>query len=446
MSPHVCSACGHGSPRWFGRCPECGEWGSAGAPGPAALDGGERLELATLAANVRPLELFSTGVAEVDRVLGGGIVPGAALLLSGDPGAGKSTLVLQLMTGAAAAGRRSLLITGEESADQVALRARRLGADKADLQIAPSRSLPSVLATSTAERPDVLVIDSIQTLADPRYEQPAGSVVQVRECATALVEHAKTTGTAVVLVGHVTKDGSVAGPKTLEHVVDVLLTLEGEGDGTLRLLRATKNRFGSCDETGVFTMTAAGLDPVEDPSSVLLADRSSGISGSCVFPAVQGTRSLLIELQALTSKNDHPPARRVALGIESRRMALLLGVMSEALDFKLGDHDVFVSAAGGIAIREPAADLATCLAIYSARTGVPFPARAVAFGEVGLGGELRRVPATDRRLAEARRLGFELAVVPPGVDDGPAGMQLHSVRDLTGAIQVFESRRALASA
>jgi DNA repair protein RadA/Sms len=373
-------------------------------------------------------------------------VPGAAILLSGDPGAGKSTLVMQLMTGAATTGRRSLLITGEESTDQIALRARRLGADRHDLQVAPSRSLPSVIATSEAERPHLLVIDSIQTLEDPRYEQPAGSVVQVRECAAALVAHAKATGTAVIMVGHVTKDGSVAGPKALEHVVDVLLTLDGEGDGTLRLLRSTKNRFGSCDETGVFTMRPSGLDPVEDPSSVLLADRSAGISGSCVFPSLQGSRALLVELQALVSKSDYPPPRRVAIGIEPRRMALLLGVMRKVLELKVGEQDLFMSAAGGLAIREPAADLATCVAIYSARTGVAFPSSAVAVGEVGLGGELRRVPALERRLAEARRLGFDEAIVPHGIDSGPQGMKLHSVRDISEAIAAFTARRALASA
>ena len=440
MTSFVCSGCGHGSPRWFGRCPECGEWGSAGAPKTATSNAGQRLELATLVATTRAPARFSSGIEEVDRVLGGGVVPGAALLLAGDPGAGKSTLVMQLMRGAAGGGRRSLLITGEESADQVALRARRLGADSAGLQVAPSRSLPSVIATSVAEKPDLLVIDSIQTLEDPRYEQPAGSVVQVRECAAALVAHAKASGTAVLMVGHVTKDGSVAGPKALEHVVDVLLTLEGEGDGTLRMLRATKNRFGSCDETGVFTMRPNGLEPVEDPSSVLLADRAAGLGGSCVFPALQGSRALLIEVQALLSKSVYPPPRRVALGIEQRRLALLLGVLSECVELKLGDQDVFVSAAGGLVIREPAADLATCLAIYSARTGKPLPSGAVAVGEVGLGGELRRVPALERRLAEAHRLGFDEAIVPRGIDTGPRAMRLHCVPDITAAVAVLAGR------
>jgi DNA repair protein RadA/Sms len=445
MTSFVCSGCGHGSPRWFGRCPECGEWSSASAPASSTGEG-ERLDLATLAANAVTPARFSTGIAEVDRVLGGGVVPGGAILLSGDPGAGKSTLVMQVMTGAVASGHSSLLITGEESADQVALRARRLGADRSGLQVAASRSLPAVLATSIAERPDLLVIDSIQTLEDPRHEQPAGSVVQVRECASALVAHGKATGTAVFMVGHVTKDGSVAGPKALEHVVDVVLSLDGEGDGTLRLLRPAKNRFGSCDETGVFTMSSTGLEPVEDPSSVLLADRSVGISGSCVFPGVQGSRSLLIEIQALVSKSDYAPPRRVAIGIEQRRMALLLGVMSECLDLKLGDHDVFVSAAGGLAIREPAADVATCLAIHSAKTAWPLPPGAVAIGELGLGGEVRRVPGIERRLVEAHRLGFDAAIVPRGVERGPRGMKLHPVGRISEAMAASSSRRAMASA
>lgn len=370
------------------------------------------------------------------------MVPGAAVLLSGDPGAGKSTLVMQLMTGAARGGRSSVLITGEESTGQVALRARRLGADLAALGVAASRSLPAVLATSLEERPDVLVVDSIQTLEDPRFEQPAGSVVQVRECAAALVAHAKATGTAVVMVGHVTKDGSVAGPKTLEHVVDVVLTLEGEGDGALRMLRSTKNRFGSCDETGVFTMRPAGLDPVEDPSSVLLADRVPEAGGSCVFPALQGSRSMLVEIQALVSGSDLASPRRVAIGIDQRRMALLLGVLWKCLRLKLGDHDVFVSAAGGLAIREPAADLATCLALHSAKTEASLPPGLVAIGEVGLGGELRRVPRAERRLEEARRLGFDEAIVPRGLERGPRGMKLHPVATVGAAVAVCDAPRA----
>jgi DNA repair protein RadA/Sms len=394
-----------------------------------------------LAATTETPARAPTGIAELDRVLGGGIVPGAAILLYGDPGAGKSTLATQLMAGIARGGRTALLVSGEESARQVALRAQRLNADLGDIRIASSRSLPAVVATTTAEGPDLLVVDSIQTLEDPRFEQTAGSVVQVRECAASLVGLAKTAGVSVVVIGHVTKDGTVAGPRTLEHVVDVVLSLEGDRDQTLRLLRATKNRFGPCDETGVFAMTKAGLRGVADPSSMLLEDRAEGMSGSCVFPGTQGSRPMLIEVQALVSPNDSMQPRRVAMGIEQRRLALLLGILAKSVQLKVGKDDVFVSAAGGIAIREPAADLAVCLAIYSAKNDLAVPAKTVAMGEVGLGGEVRRVPNVERRLYEARRMGFLDAIVPRGVDSAPEGMRLRSVRHVGDALALLQRER-----
>ena len=273
-------------------------------------------------------------------------------------------------------------------------------------------ALQAVLAGSLRDRPDVLVIDSVQTLEHGSFDQPPGSVVQVRECAAALVRHAKQTGTAVVLVGHVTKDGSVAGPKTLEHVVDAVVSLTGERGGALRLLRAAKNRFGSCEEAGVLAMRAGGLEPVADPSSVLLADRRPQTAGSVVFPAMEGTRPLLVELQALVSPNDRVPPRRVAIGIDGRRLALLMGVVANHGKVALGAYDVFVAAAGGVAVREPASDLALCLALCSARAGVALDEGCVAVGEVGLGGEIRRVPGMERRLSEAARMGFRRALVP----------------------------------
>jgi DNA repair protein RadA/Sms len=342
-----------------------------------------------------------------------------------------------MMAGLARNGRSALLISGEESPQQVALRAQRLDADLGDIRIASSRSLPAVIATATAEKPDVLVIDSIQTLEDPRFEQPAGSVVQVRECAAALVAHAKASDTSILLVGHVTKDGTVAGPRTLEHVVDVVLGLEGDRDQALRLLRATKNRFGPCDETGVFAMTKTGLQSVADPSSMLLEDRCEGMSGSCVFPGTHGSRPMLIEVQALVSSNGATQPRRVAMGIEQRRLALLLGILAQSMQLKVGGDDVFVSAAGGLAIKEPAADLAVCLAIHSAKNELVLPPRTVAVGEVGLGGEIRRVPNVERRLAEARRLGFVDAIVPGGVERAPEGMRLHSVRHVGDAVALL---------
>jgi DNA repair protein RadA/Sms len=366
------------------------------------------------------------------------LVPGSVVLLSGEPGVGKSTLILQLLDGLAQA-HPSLLITGEESVEQTSLRAARLGVDRDALRVAESLSLNDVLAACERERPDVLVVDSIQTLRDSRLEQAPGSVVQVRECAAELVRHAKATGMAVVLVGHVTKDGHVAGPKTLEHVVDAVLSLEGERSGSLRLLRSIKNRFGSCDETGVFTMGARGLVPVEDPSAMLLADRSAGLAGSVVFPALEGTRPTLVELQALVTPSDLPQPRRVSIGLDSRRLALLLGVLFKQ-EVITGKRDVFVAAAGGLAVREPGSDLPVCLALYSAATDRALDDRMVAIGEVGLGGEIRRVPGIERRLREAARLGFSAAIVPRGKWDAPPSLNVVCAAHIGAAFAAVGAR------
>jgi DNA repair protein RadA/Sms len=373
-----------------------------------------------------------TGIDELDRVLGGGLVRGSSVLIAGEPGIGKSTLVLQLVAALATRGRNTLLVSGEESVAQIGGRAKRLGISSPQLNVATSGSLDAVLATSAGL--DVLVVDSIQTLADERMEQPPGSMVQVRECAAALTRHAKLSGTSVILVGHVTKEGSVAGPKTLEHVVDVVLSLEGERGGTLRLLRSAKNRFGATDETGVFVMSTKGLDPVGDPSAFLLADRRPGVAGSVVFPGMEGTRPLLVEVQALVDESKIPQPRRVAIGLDGRRLSLLAAVMSQS-GISLGANDVFVAAAGGLDVREPAADLAMCLALFSAVTKSSIDERTVAVGEVGLSGEVRRVPAIARRLSEARRLGFETAFVPFGFDEQVKGLRLIRVPDIAAAFQ-----------
>jgi DNA repair protein RadA/Sms len=379
-------------------------------------------------------ERAPTGIDEIDRVLGGGLVRGSAVLLAGEPGIGKSTLTLQLIAALAHRACRTLLVSGEESVAQIGGRAKRLGTSSSQLQIATSGSLDAVIATSISASLDVLVVDSIQTLADDRLEQPPGSMVQVRECAAALTRHAKSTGTTVILVGHVTKEGSVAGPKTLEHVVDVVLSLEGERGGTLRLLRSAKNRYGATDETGVFVMSTDGLDPVGDPSAFLLADRRPGVAGSVVFPGMEGTRPLLVEVQALVDESKIPQPRRVAIGLDGRRLSLLAAVMSQT-GLSLGASDVFVAAAGGLDVREPAADLAMCLALFSAITKSPIGERAVAVGEVGLSGEIRRVPAIARRLSEARRLGFDTAFVPFGFDEHVKGLKLIRVPDIAAAFQ-----------
>lgn len=429
---HSCTACGFSSPRWFGRCPDCGEWNSAAEM--TAVGSTPAVKVTTLGDNKSDVERFSTGLIEVDRVLGGGLVLGGVSLLAGEPGIGKSTLVLQLVDGLLRSNRRALLITGEESIGQVALRAARLGVERDRLRAAATASLADVLALAAAEQPDVLVVDSVQTLENAELDQSPGSVVQVRECASALVRYAKVSGTCVILVGHVTKDGTVAGPKTLEHIVDSVLALEGERTGTVRLLRATKNRFGSCDETGVFTMGERGLEAVGDPSAMLLADRRTGVSGSVVFCGLEGTRPVLVEIQSLVAEGSPPNIRRVPIGVDARRLALLVGVLHSRAELDLSKRDLFVAAAGGFVIREPAADLPLCLAIHSAARGQAVAEDLVAIGEVGLGGEIRRVPGLPRRLAEAARLGFRRALVPRGTKSAVPGLEVIEVTDVGHAL------------
>ena len=434
MGSHVCSDCGHVAHRWFGRCPACSAWSTATTP--EAAEAGEAL-VVSLDSSVDTAERFPTGAPEVDRVLGGGLVPGEVVLLAGEPGIGKSTLVLQLIDSLVGAGLPTLLITGEESLGQVALRAERLGIDTGKVRAAAASSLDTILASARAERPGVLVVDSIQTVADESLDQSAGSPTQVRESAAGLMRFAKSNATALILVGHVTKDGSVAGPKTLEHIVDCVLTLEGERSGSVRLLRAVKNRFGSCEETGVFVMAEHGLEAVVDPSAMLLADRCHGVAGSVVFPGLEGTRPVLMEAQALVAENKSPQPRRVAHGFDSKRLALLLGVLQQRAGRSFVERDVFVGAAGGLAVREPAADLAFALALASAHADRAVPSDVVVFGEVGLGGEVRRVPGSERRLMEAARLGFRTAIVPRGQERVPRGLKIIETDHLSRAIALF---------
>jgi DNA repair protein RadA/Sms len=438
MSPtdFLCTSCGRRARKWFGRCPDCSAWSSAEQV--TRADPSSDLQVVSLSAAPARLDRLSSGLDELDRVLGGGLVPGSVVLLSGEPGVGKSTLILQLLDGVARS-HAVLLITGEESVDQTSLRAARLGVDRDSVRVGGSFLLNDVLAACERERPDVLVVDSIQTLCDSRFEQGPGSVVQVRECAAELVRHAKATGMAIVLVGHVTKDGQVAGPKTLEHVVDAVLALEGERSGSIRLLRSVKNRFGSCDETGVFIMSPHGLTAVEDPSAMLLADRSRGLPGSVVFPALEGTRPTLVELQALVVPSDLPHPRRVAIGVDSGRLALLLGVLFKH-EVITGRRDVFVSTAGGLAVREPGSDLAVCLALYSAAFDRALDDRVVAIGEVGLGGEVRRVPGIERRLREAARLGFSTAIVPRGEWNAPSSLDVVCAAHIGAALAAVGTR------
>jgi len=368
--------------------------------------------LATPIGDVNPNESdpVPTGIDELDRVLGGGLVPGSVTLLGGEPGIGKSTLLLQLL---GAAKGPSLYVTAEESAQQVRLRADRLGAISPDLWLLPEMSLPNIIAAIDKISPSLVVIDSIQTVVDPELGSSPGSVVQVRGCAHRLVQEAKRRNISVVLVGHVTKEGGLAGPRVLEHVVDTVLSFEGERHHALRLLRAVKHRFGSTNELGLFEMTELGLRSVPDASKLFLADRRAGVPGSIVVPALEGHRPLLVEVQALTNLSpSHVSPRRSAQGVDSGRLAMLLAVLERRAGVNLAQHEVFASVVGGVKLSEPGADLGLCLALVSAVTNQPLAENLVAYGEVGLAGELRQASNTARRLGEAARLGFTRAIIP----------------------------------
>ncbi|MEY3362296.1 MAG: hypothetical protein RL531_2015 [Actinomycetota bacterium] len=419
---HRCTDCGAQSPRWLGRCPECGEWNTLVEEVEAPA--GRGAMVGTLAAavpidEVDPLGAARrpTGVAELDRVLGGGLVAGSVTLLGGEPGMGKSTLLLQALGRMAADGARCLLVSAEESCEQVRLRAGRLGALESNLLLVSDTSLAHVVAQVEATQPDILAIDSIQTVVDPDLPGAPGSVAQVRECAHRLVRLAKERNLAVVLVGHVTKDGNLAGPRALEHVVDTVLQFEGDRHHALRMLHALKHRFGATHELGLFEMGEAGLVDVPDPSALFLADRRPGSPGSIVVPVLEGARPLLVEVQALVSTTTAPMPRRSAQGLESSRLAMLLAVLDARAGLPLGDADVYASVAGGVRVAEAGADLAVVLAVAGARLGVAVPDDLVAIGEIGLGGELRQAAQTPRRLGEAARLGFRRAVVPASTPD-----------------------------
>jgi len=452
----TCQQCGARSPKWVGRCGECGAWetvveerlpepGHASARTSIAV--GARRDAHPIALrDVRPEThaRTTTGLAELDRVLGGGIVPGSVILLGGDPGIGKSTIGLQILGELARAGRSALYVSGEESPEQVKLRADRLGCDDSVL-ILPETCLEDILAHAEATAPDFLLIDSIQTLHSRELTSAAGSVAQVRECAAALVTQAKTSGRPTLLIGHVTKEGTIAGPRVLEHVVDTVLYFEGDRDGGMRLLRAVKNRFGATNEVGVFEMQEGGLRDVKNPSALLLAERPIGAPGSAVLPAVEGTRPLLVEVQALVSRSALAMPRRTTLGLDSNRTAVLTAIVDKRAGLKLYEHDLFVSIAGGIRVQEPAADLAIIAAIGSSAADRALPPDLVLFGEVGLTGEVRAVRHAETRLREAEELGFAQAIVPAATARqvrAPAGLRVEgvaSVRELWDALFRAES-------
>ena len=421
-SIHRCQACGHVEQKWLGRCPACKEWSSlieeVDAAGHAArpsssgvADGHAPVSIA----DVRELsaaDRLSSGIGELDRVLGGGLVAGSLVLLGGDPGVGKSTLLVQALAGLCArTSGRVLYATGEESVAQTALRARRVGVVDERLSVVAETDVERILAHATALRPAILAVDSIQTVYTPLLDSIPGSLAQVRECASRLMQFAKTSGIPTILVGHVTKDGGLAGPKTLEHLVDVVLQLEGDG-GPYRVLRAHKNRFGSTQELGVFEMRGAGMAEVENPSAHLLAERAVGAPGSVVVASADGARPLLVEIQALVAPATAGVGRRTAAGVDGNRVSLLLAVLAQRAACDVLDRDVFVNVAGGLRLAEPAIDLGVVCAIASSARGRAIDAKTLVFGEVGLAGEVRAVPLCEQRLAEAARLGFTRALIP----------------------------------
>lgn len=418
-SQYVCQACGAISAKWAGRCDACGEWNSiveesiTVVPKGLKLGKGKGLDIASLADEVPAHTRELTGIAELDRVLGGGLVAGSAILLGGDPGIGKSTLLLQAASILATGGRNVLYISGEESLAQIQLRSQRLGLMKSPLQLATATSVREILATiDTPHAPDVVVIDSIQTMYVDSIESAPGTVGQVRASSHELIRAAKKRGFSVILVGHVTKDGQIAGPRVLEHMVDTVLYFEGDRGQYYRILRAVKNRFGATDEIGVFAMNDTGLAEVKNPSALFLHDRDHPVSGAAVFAGMEGTRPLLAEIQALVSPSSMSTPRRATVGYDNARLSMILAVLETRAGMKFSDKEVFLNVAGGLKINEPAADVATALALISALLDKPLPGSIVAFGEIGLTGEIRAVSRTDTRLKEATALGFTQAIIP----------------------------------
>ena len=448
-SVFTCNECGGTSPKWLGKCPSCAAWNTL-IESSAVAESGVRNRFASLAGTAQVAVLADieasdvdrtpTGHSELDRVLGGGIVQGGVVLIGGDPGIGKSTLLLQALDSLQRSGKKTLYVTGEESGAQVALRSRRLGLDGSQVSVWAEIQLEKILGALGSQQPDVAVIDSIQTVYSEQLTSAPGSVAQVRECAAHLTRAAKSAGVCIVLVGHVTKEGALAGPRVLEHMVDTVLYFEGDTHSQFRLVRAIKNRFGAVNEIGVFAMTEKGLKGVSNPSAFFLSQHAEPVPGSCVMVTLEGTRPLLVEIQALVDSGG-PSPRRLSVGLDRDRLAMLLAVLHRHAGVACMDQDVFINAVGGVRIGEPAADLAVMLAISSSLRGKPLPKGFIAFGEVGLAGEVRPAPRGQERLREAAKLGFTQAIVPKANAPKKAmdGMAVHAVERVEEALEIFRT-------
>ena len=449
---YICSACGYETPRWMGKCPGCGSWNTLEEQAPSVSSAAAPVKAnkqrgGTGAKALRLEEIpeenaarASTGIGELDRVLGGGVVEGSLMLVGGDPGIGKSTMLLQASEHLARSGSRVLYISGEESARQIKMRARRLGVKSENLLILSENAMDAAEKRWEEIQPDYMIIDSIQTMYRPDMASAPGSVSQVRECASLLMRMAKTTGCAVFLVGHVTKEGAIAGPRILEHMVDVVLYFEGDRQHEYRILRAVKNRFGSVNELGLFEMHETGMVQVENPSEMLLSERAKNVPGSCVIPAIEGSRPMLVDVQALALQTAYGTPRRTTNGFDSGRLALLLAVLEKRAGISLFNQDVYINVAGGLSLSEPAADLALCAAVASSVRETCVPGDWAVMGEVGLAGEIRAISQCERRLAECARLGFTSAVIPRENARhirAPQGMRIYGVETLGEAVSIL---------